>query len=279
MPGLLSDDGYIYQRKIVIYYLLDALISKKFADCKIELQYNKVLSESDNPSFSIDFEIKLNNGMSRFYEVKNSQLLHRKDKLKNILLNFYEKFSNSSDKNNIEFFILHSCQLKGSYLEKLHSEDISIREDTIKKITGINDTNFSSKVGIRQIIDVIDTNIESGVIDLMSISVIDKILKECGVMVYGAAESVYQAIRTCFENLQNEQSTLLKKKKYQSKLTYPLKEEGVLISFEKIIDHANSFIDKIQLVKINKKREDFINDFYTTFSVPIPINQLRVSIT
>jgi hypothetical protein len=162
--------------------------------------------------------------------------------------------------------LVHSSQIKGKYLEKIHFTDNTKKYAAIKELLGIdNIQDFSDKVFVKQIFDEVDANLVVSGFEFRCIGLIDKILKRYNIRRYGMAESIYQSIRTCYENLVSEASRRIKMKISSGNQPFPLKE-SVLISLEDVLNFDNSIIDKIS-PKFHD-RDGAINDFYGKFSIP-----------
>lgn len=274
MPGLLADAGFIYQRKVILYHLLEAILNCELAECKIEIVIR--ISSDLTESFSLDFFLKKNtSGLIRFYEVKDQKSFYLKSKLRPVIKNFYQVYSQRNP-SDCEFVIVHSAQIK-VFLEKLYSTQ-EIKIEAIKQIIGNVSAleDFAGKVIMKQMIDDIDVNVQKSNIDLRSTAIIDSILKECTVSEYGCADSTYQALRVCYENLVQEKANFLKSRIQGTRSIRPL-EEGVEISVEKLLTFSNSFIDKICSKFPNRSRNEIIRDFYTRFNLPqIPIQLVEI---
>jgi hypothetical protein len=89
MTGLLSDDGFIYQRKVIIYHIIEELIKGNLAECRIEL--GLIANSESEEAYSLDFYIKTNENKHKFYEIKNQGSLYLKSELKPVIDNFYSK--------------------------------------------------------------------------------------------------------------------------------------------------------------------------------------------
>jgi hypothetical protein len=262
MPGLLSDDGYIFQRKVIIYWLLELLLNKDLAECQIELKCT--LQGEEDATYSLDFFIKTNGGKSKFYEVKKKNFLYQKNQLKPIINDFYQLYTDYQP-NDTEFVLVHACQIHGKYLEKLHSVGTG-KNEAIKEMNEDCPDDFCERVVVKQMLDEIHPNLLNSDIDLRSIAMIDRILKEYNVNEYGAAEAVYHSFRACFENIESREAAKIKERvANQLNVGFPI-EESVTIPLNDLLDHNNSFFDKISSRFLD--RVSAINDFYAKFSIP-----------
>jgi|GEM_PF-5244488 len=263
MTGLLSDDGFIYQRKVIIYHIIEELIKGNLAECRIEL--GLIANSELDEDYSLDFYIKTNENKHKFYEVKNRGSLYLKSEIKPVICNFYKLFV-SIQSQDCEFILIHASQIKGKYLEKIHFTDNTKKYEAVKELLGNNNVqDFSDKVFVKQILDDIDVNLTVSGFELRCISMINKILKRYNIQRYGVAESIYHSIRTCYENLVSEASNKIKKRINSGNQPFPLKE-SVQISLESLLNFDNSIIDNISPKFPN--RDDALNDFYGKFSIP-----------
>ncbi len=274
MTGLLSDDGFIYQRKVIIYHVLEELLNINLAECRIKLVLIEN-SESDE-TYNLDFFIKTNENKHKYYEVKNKGSLYLKSELTPIISSFYKLYK-STQSVDCQYILIHSSQIKGQYLENMHFTDITNKHEAINKLLSVNvEKDFADRVYCKQILDEIDVNLTSSFLELRCTGLIDKMLKRYNILRYGSAESIYHALRTCYENLVSEASVKIKKRIVSSNQAFPIKE-SVVISLYKLVDFNNSIIDEISKRNRFSDRDEAVNDFYSKFGVP-GLNSSRISI-
>lgn len=263
MPGLLSDDGYIYQRKVIIHVILEHLLNSELAECHIELEC--VLVSDTDTTYSLDFHIKTNGNKQKYYEVKNKQKLYQKGLLRPVINNFNHTFQSLTGAET-EFHLIHSSQLRGDYLPELHMP--TKKEEALIKIDPSYSHDFCERFFARQITDDIDLNLDCSDLELRSISIINKILKQFNIHQYGAAEAVYNAIRTCFENIESQEAQRLKQRiSSQLGLSFPVRNAVAIPLFD-LLDFGGSLFDKISSKRTFQNRTEAINAFYAQFSVP-----------
>ncbi|GFP20784.1 hypothetical protein HKBW3S06_00011 [Candidatus Hakubella thermalkaliphila] len=268
MNGLFSDAGFIYQRKVTLYHILEAILNRDLSDSKIEVTL-AIRPDSDE-TYSLDFLIVSNKQTQRFFEVKDRTRFCRKSEIRPILANFYNTYRGQNFKN-CEFTLVHSCQIKG-FLEKIYTDKKKAVESILGNVSNLE--IFCDVFTPKQILNAVDMNLKRGDLDLRSIAMCDEILKQLSLREYGIAEIVYQALLTCYENVVQEKSNELKAKAaYTANATFPL-GDSVQVELYRLINFNNSFIDQVESKFPN--RNEAITHFYTLFAIP-NLPKLKVS--
>lgn len=261
MTGLLSDDGYIYQRKVVIYHIIEQLIKENLAECKIELCL--IANSESNETYSLDFLIKTNDNKYKYFEVKKRKSLYLRKELKPIMLNFQNLYKSLD--YDCEFILVYSSQTK-YLLEKLGDKLLPTRKSAIEQIIGnTTEDDFIKKITIKQMIDDIDPNTKVSGLELQSIMMIDQILKRYNIQRYCFSNIIYNALRVCYEGLVAEASNKYKAKINSGNQKYPIKQ-AVNIKLEKLLNYPQSLVDKISTRF--KDRDEALRDFCNKYSLP-----------
>jgi hypothetical protein len=149
--------------------------------------------------------------------------------------------------------------------------------DPIKKTTAINRMigdirdleEFCDSITIKHMHNEVDSNLYKSEIDLRSIGLIDKILKEYDICRCDYAESIYESSILFFENSIMSKANGRKKfsqKRYQN---YPT-HDSIIVNLKDFLDTNNGFVDKIYSEKKSKpSKNDKIQEFCTRFNIPI----------
>lgn len=267
MAGILPDAGFIYQRKVFIYYFLEFIYKHDLSECQLELTLKRETKLKRSYKYSIDFSILTNSGINHYFEVKDRKNLHLADELKPIFINFYETYKRNS--NNVRFMLIHSWDEKNN-LSNLYFE--STKEETLKLLINSPDykEEFTSLTFPYLMHNRKDQNLDLTELDLRSIGLIDLILKQVNVKRYGYANTIYTALNLFLENQVVNKADELKRI-LNTKIPKIPNKESINLKIDKLLLFENCFIDKLS--NNHASRGETFDKFCSYFNIPKKIEE------